>query len=122
MSPIDVFIGVSFIFSGLLFAAFAQPLFAVIDLESIRAKRILGTIRLTTGLGLILVAPVLRSSGLFRVLGAVTFLGGIAFVLIAHETWIRFVRWWTREHPTLYRVVTVTVLTLLGGIIVCSAL
>ena len=114
MSAIDFVIGVVFILMGILFAVFAEGLLSVVDLESRRSRSIASVSRLGTGLGLILVASVSKSPDLFRVLGTVTLLGGLVYLLIPYETWVRFVRWWTTEHLTFYRVATVTVLTTLG--------
>jgi hypothetical protein len=114
MSALDLVIGIVFILMGVLFAVFAEGLLSVVDLESRLSRSIASVSRLGTGLGLILVAPVSKSPELFRVLGTVTLLGGLAFLLIPYETWVRFVRWWTTEHLTFYRVATVTVLTTLG--------
>ena len=114
MSTLDLVIGIVFILMGVLSAVFAEGLLSVVDLESRLSRSIASVSRLGTGLGLILVAPVSESPELFRVLGMVTLLGGLAFLLISYETWVRFVRWWTTEHLTFYRVATVTVLTTLG--------
>jgi hypothetical protein len=122
MSTLDLVIGVALILMGVLFAAFAKRLLSVVDLESRRARNISAVGRLGTGLVLILAAPVSRSPDLFRVLGIMTLLGGLAYLLIPYETWVRFVRWWTKEHLTFYRVATVTVLTLLGAVIAYAGL
>ena len=121
MSAVDFVLGMAVISMGFIFVVFAEPLLSVIDLKARASRKILGTIRLLTGVGLILVAPAFRSSDLFRVLGILTLLGGVAFLLMSHETWVRFVRWWTQDHLTFYRFSIVTVLTLLGGAIVYSA-
>ena len=121
MSALDLVIGIVFILMGVLFAVFAEGLLSVVDLESRRSRRIASVSRLGTGLGLILVASVSRSPDLFRVLGTVTLLGGLAYLLIRYETWVGFVRWWTTEHLTFYRFATVTVLTTLGSFITFGA-
>ena len=58
MSTFDFVLGMAVVFMGLLFVVFAEPLLSVIDLKARSSRKILGTIRLLTGAGLILVARI----------------------------------------------------------------
>jgi hypothetical protein len=77
--------------------------------------------RVVTGLVLILAAPASRSVTGFRIIGAVALLAGLVLALIPTDRWAEFIRWWTKEHRTLYRA-SALVANLLGAFIAYAAL
>jgi hypothetical protein len=121
MSTFDFVLGIALILTGLLFAAFAERLFSIFDVESRRVQYIRAAGAVFVGVGLVLGASVSNSPDLLRLFGTMAVIGGLAFSLIPNWLWAGMARWLAKEHLTFYRIATVTVTTLLGGFIMWNA-
>ena len=123
MSTFDLVLGIVVVVVGALFAAFAKPLVTAVDFESKRFHYGRATLAVALGAVLLLAASSLsKSPDLIRIFGVVTFVGGLALFTIPHTAWVRITQWWTREHLTLYRVLTLITTSVLGGLLIISAL
>ena len=123
MSTFDLVLGIVMVLVGALFAAFAEPLVTAVDFESKRFHYGRATLAVTLGAVLTMAASSLSNSpGLVRFFGVVSFVGGLALLTLPHTGWVRITQWWTKEHLTLYRVLTLITASLVGGLLVISAL
>lgn len=123
MSPFDLVLGIVVILIGALFAVFAERLITAIDFESKRFHYFRATFAVALGAVLLLVAsPLSNSPDLIRIIGTVTLVGGLALYTLPHTAWVRITQWLTKEHFTLYRVLTLITTSVLGGLLVLSAL
>ena len=120
MSVFDVILGVGFIMSGVLFAVLAERLFSALNFGSRRMQYIRAASSLVIGLALVTASSLSNSPVLIRVVGMVAAIGGLVTFFLPHTTWERITRWWIEENLTLYRIITVTLFTLLGGWLVIS--
>ena len=114
-------LGVVTMLFGALAAVSPERLFSLANWESRRGLYIAAAIRVVTGLVLILAAPASRSPTGLRIIGAIALLVGLVFPLIPTDRWVGLIRWWTKEHRTLYRA-SATVAILLGAFIAYAAL
>jgi len=123
LSTFDLVFGIVVILIGALGAVFAERLVTAMDFESKRLQYGRATLSVTLGVVLLLAASSLsNSSDLIRIIGVVTLVGGLVFFMLPHTAWARIVQWWTKEHLTLYRVLTLITTSVLGGLLVISAL
>ena len=123
MSPFNLFLGIVLAAVGALFTVFAERVIIAIDFESKRFHYGRATFAVAFGAFLLLAASSLsKSPDLVRILGIAAFVGGLALFTLPHAAWVRITRWWTKDHLTLYRVLTVITTSVLGGLLVISAL
>jgi len=123
LSTFNLVLGIVVIVVGALFAVFAEPLVTAVNFESRRFHYGRATLAVALGAVLLLAASSLsKSPDLIRVLGGVIFVGGLALFTLPHTGWVRITKWLTKEHLNLYRALTLLTTSVLGGLLVLSAL
>ena len=122
MSTFDLVLGIVVVVVGALFGVFAQTLVTAVDFESKRFHYGRATLAVALGAVLLAASSFSNSPDLIRIFGVVTFVGGLALFTLPHTAWVRITQWWTKEHLIFYRVLTLITTSVLGGLLVISAL
>jgi hypothetical protein len=122
LSTFDLVLGIVVVVVGALFGVFAQTLVNAVDFESKRLHYGRATLAVALGAVLLAASSFSNSPDLIRIFGVVTFVGGLALFTLPHTAWVRITQWWTKEHLTFYRVLTLITTSVLGGLLVISAL
>ncbi len=121
MSKLLRVLGVSTILMSVLIAVNPEPLLSAVDWAS-RPVRYMGAVwNLGWGLLLLKAAPAFRFPAALRAWGAFSIVSALAIPLLPNDFWVGYVRWWTVEGVTLYRILASPLGILFGAFLVYGA-
>jgi hypothetical protein len=107
-------LGVVILLMGMSIGVAPEWFLGLTDWESRGGQNIAASIRVISGLALMLGAPASRYPTGLRVLGAVVLLAGLVLLVLPHGVWVGLIAWFIGGHATLIRVGGGVGATLLG--------
>ena len=104
MTRIVAGLGVAVGVAGLWLLLFPDQLISVMDWESRQGLYVAASIRIVTGLVLILGAPGSRYPKGLKIFGGLVFAAGLGILLVPLDAWAGLIHWFFTGHPAFVRL------------------